>query len=285
MTTETAPVAEVAPQAQEPSQPATEVNKEAEAPQEQSTVEHDPAEAKRLIEAQNKKIARQQAANREQFRQFEEAKRKIAEYEAKLAASSKSPDDKPNPDNFDDTEAYAEALADWKLAQKDKAKAEETKQPDPKTLIEQQVQWELKAKDFKTKEAAFMASHPEYVENAKTVEHFLGLAKKNDPRFEKFSTVLMNAESPAALINYLGENPKEILNLFNAETPLDVQDSLEAIIEKIGAPTNIGDEEGSLSPAPKALPEPPRGLKSGTTKVNKTPDQMSGRELLNKYAK
>ena len=281
MMNETAPVAtQDAPAVQEPSQPITEVNKEIEA-EGQSAVELDPVEAKKTIEAQNKKIARQQAANRDQQRQYQEAQKRIAEFEAKLSALPNPLADKPNPDNYDDTDAYADALADWKIEQKEKAKANESKQPDVEQIADQKAQWKLKEIDFNAKQEAFKATEPNYEQNAQVVNQFLGLANKSDPRFATFSTVLMNAENPPALINYLGENPKEIMGLFNAQTPLDVEFALEAIVEKLGMTTNA---EESVQ-MPKALPTPPSALKSGSTKVNKTIDAMSGRELLDRFAK
>jgi hypothetical protein len=282
MTTETAPVAEqVAPTAQEPST-VQEVNTN-EAPNgEQGKAEL--SEPEKIIEAQNKKIARQQAANREQQRQFEEARKKLAEYEAKLAAKPDPLADKPNPDNFDDQDTYADALADWKIAQREKAKAEEPKQPDVEKLADQKAQWKLKEIEFNGKQESYRKENPNYDNNAQVVNQFLGLANKSDPRFAAFSTVLMNAENPPALINYLGENPREIMALFNAETPLEVEFALEGIVEKLGAPINAGEDDEPVQ-TPKALPTPPSALKAGQTKVNKSPDQMTGRELLNKYAK
>lgn len=286
MVNEAAPVAEqVATTAQEPSNPTVEVNKNVEAPQEQSTVEIDPVEAKKTIEAQNKKIARQQAANREQQRQFEDARKKIADYEAKLAAKPDAIADKPNPDQFDTDDDYADALADWKIAQREKAKAEETKQPDVEKLASDKAKWMLKEQEFNGKQESFRKENPNYDSNAQVVNQFLGLANKNDPRFAAFSTVLMNAENPPALINYLGENPKEIMALFNAQTPLEVEFALEGIVEKLGVSHTAGEGEPDSVQTPKALPTPPSAIKTGTTKVNKSPDQMSGRELLNKYAK
>ena len=288
MTTEiAAPAVEVAPQAQEPSSPTQDVNKEVEAPQGQAE-DIDPVEAKKIIAAQNKKIERQQAANREQKRQFEDARARIAEYEQKLAAKPDPIADKPNPDNFDTTEDYADALADWKNDQKAKETAEKAKEPDVEKLADQKAQWKLKEIDFNSKQDSFRKENPNYDNNAQVVNQFLALAKKDDPRFGTFSTILMNAENPPALINYLGENPKEIMTLFNAQTPVEVQFALEDIIEKLGQKTASGEDDGepetnSVAQTPKALPEPPSALKVGATKVNKAPDQMSGRELLNKY--
>lgn len=280
MITETAPVAEqVATTAQEPSQPTKEVNKEVEAP---TGDEGKPAlsEHEKIIQAQNQKIARQQAANREQQRRFEDARKKIAEYEAKLAAKPDAIADKPNPDQFDTDDAYADALADWKIAQREKAKAEEPKQPDVEKLAFDKAKWMLKEQEFNGKQESFRKENPNYDANAGVVNQFLALAKKDDPRFAAFSTVLMNAENPPALINYLGENPKEIMALFNAQTPLEVEFALEGIVEKLGVNTAEGETDSVL---PKALPTPPSAIKTGTTKVNKTPDQMTGRELLNRY--
>jgi hypothetical protein len=276
MTTDLAvTAAQDATQAQEPS--TVEVNTDPQAPEGNT-----PEPKEELVPL--KKVNRMRAALGDKERQLQAAQERIREYESKLAAQAPR-DDKPNPDNYDDPDAYADALADYKIAQREAAKAEESKKPDVDALADQKAQVKLKEIEFVKKQEEFRQATPNYDQNAQVVNQFLALANKNDPRFAAFSTVLLNAENPPALINYLGENPKEIMTLFNAQTPYDVSETLEGIIEKLGAPQSAGDDE---EPAimPKAnLPTPPSALKSGATRVNKTVEQMSGRELLNKYAK
>jgi hypothetical protein len=282
MTDETVAVAtQVAPVAQEPSVSVEEV-KQTDTPPQEAAPEEPEAIKARLAKQQEhfeKRDARQRKALTEQQRQLQAAQDRIREIEEKLKATEPR-DNKPNQDDFDDTEAYADALAEYKLAQREKAKTEESKKPDLDKVVDQNVQLKLKEADWKQKEAEFIKVTPDYEQNAQTVNQFLALANKNDPRFQAFSTAILNAENAPALINYLGANPKEIMNLFNAQTPLDVEFALEGMLEKLGAAQPV---DGQQEAQPKAiLPPPPKSVQ-GNAKVAKSEKDMTGRELLNIY--
>lgn len=281
MTTDTAiEAAQVADEAQTTSDPVADVKPESEAPEgevvktegeiELTEVEKAKAEAKAAFE---KRIARQTAANRDQQRQLQEAKARIAELE-KLS-QSKPLDDKPNQDNFETLEEFTDALADWKLAQKEKAKGDEANKG--KTVEDQvkaQVEFEKKRLEFETRENAYRANTPEYDQNAAVVNKFLGLANPQSESYQVFGQAVASSERAPELINYLGKNPQEIVEMFHM-TPYELKDRLDEIID-------------TLADAPKAtprdLPAPPNAVK-GSTRVSKSPDQMSGRELVDRYLK
>jgi len=258
--------------AQEPSNPVAEVN-ETETP-EQS--EKPPEKTPDQI-AFEKRIARQTAANRETNRQLQEARNRIAELE-KATAKADPLADKPHIDNFDTPEEYAEALADWKLDQKTNAPKEPS--------VEDKVQQELKRKEFETtfqqKEADFRKSAPDYDKSTEVVNGLLKYVDPNHPSTQAFSTTLLNAPNPPALVHYLGQNPREAIALMSMD-PFEIQDRLGVIIDQLAetAPVQAGKTE-TLAPN---LPTPPSALKTGSTKVNKSVEEMSGRELLNRYAK
>lgn len=222
-----------------------------------------------------KRIHRMRAALGDKERQLQEAQKRIAEYEAKLA---KVPlDDKPKIDDFDTPEEYAERLADWKLEQQAKERDEKSKEPSVEEIANQKAQVKIKELEFVQKENEIRKTNPNYDENAQVVNQFLGLANKNDPRFAAFASVVLDAGP--ALINHLGANPKEIMALFNAPTPYDVQDMLEGIVEKLGA--SQGATQGKQAPA-ETLPPPPTALR-GTTKGTKSLDDLTGQELLDRF--
>lgn len=282
MTTDTAiEAAQVADEAQTTSDPVTDAKPESEAQEgevvktegepELSEVEKAKAEAKAAFE---KRIARQTAANRDQQRQLQEAKARIAELE-KLSQSIKPLDDKPNQDNFETFEEFTDALADWKLAQKEKAKGEEANKG--KTVEDQvkaQVEFEKKRLEFETRENAFRSREPEYEKHAAVVNKFLGLADPKSETYQAFGQTVASSERAPELINYLGKNPQEIVEMFHM-TPYELKDRLDEIIDTFA---------DAPKATPRELPAPPNAVK-GSTRVSKSPDQMSGRELVDRYLK
>lgn len=284
MTTDSAvtTATQVATPAQEPSNPVTEVNKDTEAPQE-AVEAKEPTEAEKAQKAFEKRIARQTAANRESQRQLQEARAKLAEYEAKLAAT-KPLDDKPSPDNFEDHEAYTDALADWKLAQKEKAAAEKAKEPNVDEIVEQKLKQKEMEISFKAKEDEFRKATPDYDQATSVVNGLLAHVSPNHPSTQAFATELLNAPNPPALVHYLGTHPQEAIAMMRM-SPAEIQDQMGVIIDKLTdaqTSTTAAVADGETIVPKAALPKPPSSLQ-GSTRVNKSPDQMTGRELLDKY--
>lgn len=265
---------QVAEIAQEPSNPVTEV-KETEA-----SPEAKPEKSQEQI-AFEKRIARQTAANKETNRQLQEARTRIAELEAQTAKANPLAD-KPNQDNFDTLEEYAEALADWKIEQRSK----EVKEPS----VEDKVSDALKVKEaelsFRTKEEAFRASNPDYDKATQVVNGLLKYVDPNSDGTKAFATTLMNAPNPPALVHYLGTNPSEAIAMMQMSA-FEIQDRLGMIIDQLDAPkaassNNAEEPEEEQLKAPP-LPAPPSALKSGNAKASKSMEDMSGKELLARF--
>lgn len=281
--TSTAQVAEATP-AQEPSVTSPEVNQQdAQTPEVVDGKPPELSEADKAKAAFQKRIDRQTAANRDQQRQLQEEKRlreaaekRIAEYEAKTNPL----DDKPNPDNFDDYEKYTDALTDWKIAQRDKASAEKTKEPNVDEIVSQKLKMKEVETSFRQKEEDFRKATPDYDRATEVVNGLLKHVDPNNDSTKAFSTTLLNAPNPPQLIHYLGTHPDVAIKLMTM-SPFEIQDTLGEIIDNLSGATLPETEQQ----APKAsLPAPPTAVR-GSTKGVKNPDQMTGRELLDKYAK
>lgn len=273
-----APAVQVAtPVVQEPSVPSTEVNPTDEPAKAESPELSEADKAKIAFE---KRIARQTAANRDQQRQLQEEKRlreaaekRIADYEAKSNPLA----DKPKPEDFESQEEYTDKLADWKLAQKEKEREQKTKEPNIDQIVEQKLKVKETELKFRTKEQAFSAKTPEYEKSAQVVNGLLKHVDPNHPSTQAFSSVLMNAPNPPELIHYLGTHPDVAIGLMNM-SPFEIQDQLGVIIDQLSdAPMPVAN--GGDEPIPEALPAPPSPLK-GSAKAPKSPDKMSGKELL-----
>lgn len=269
-----APAVEVAPQAQEPSQPTTDVNTEVETPQGEGKPEKTPQEL-----AFEKRIARQTAANRETQRQLQEERaqreavqKRLAEYEAR-----KPLDDKPSKDDFDNEDDYIDAVADWKINQK--AKAAEKKEPNIDEIVEQRLKVKEQETAFRTKEENFRKENPNYDDATVVVNGLMANVNPNHPSTKAFAQVLLTAPNPPALIHYLGTHPAEAVKMLQMN-PFEITDALGEIIDNKLAPTaKVNNDPAEI---PEALPKPPSAIR-GSVKVNKTPEQMTGRELLEKY--
>lgn len=288
MTENLAPVAtQVAetPSVQEPSNPSTEVKTpDAQAGNGESQNSAETTTQKEEV-VPLKRVNRMRAALGDKERQLQEAKNRIAELE-KVSQAAKPLDDKPNPDKYENQDDYIEALADWKLAQKEKAKQQEQGSKETEAQkAEKLIEFGKMKVNFETKEADFRKSEPNYDKAAGVVNDFMSLANRDSDSFKTFSQTLLTADNPPALINFLGNNPAEIVAMFKM-TPFEVEDRLTTLIEQISdAPKQTAQVNGDDEPEPKAvLPTPPSAL-TGSTRSKKSIDQMTGRELLEKYAK
>lgn len=273
---------EAAPQVAQAQEPSTVTEVKTDSPPEEGQGDKPEItleEAKKELERQNRKIARQTAANKDIQRQLQEDRRlreaaeaRIREYEAKVNPLA----DKPNPDNYDTTEDYAEALADWKLNQK-QAEANKPKGPSVEDQVKQQVEFEKKALDFRSKEDAYRQSTPDYDKNATVLNAMTAGLNPQHPSTIAFSTALFRYENPPEIINYLGSNPAEVASMMKM-TPFEITEKMGEIIDQL----TDAKPAVSAAPVPAALPQPPSAIKGSNAKVAKSFDDMTGRELLNK---
>lgn len=267
---------QVATPAQEPST-APEVKEDA--PHGEESQKPEPTESDKQ-KAYERRIARQTAANRQTQRQFEEERaarlaveKRLAEYEAKQPLA-----DKPSKDNFDTEDEYTDALVDWKLAQKEK-EASKPKEPS----VEDRVKQELASKEFeqtfRQKEEAFKATTPDYEKATQVVNGLLKYADPNHDSTKAFSTTLLNAPNPPAIIHYLGTHPDEAIAMMTM-SPFEIQDRLGIIIDGLDAPKQTASEETDEAPSKQAdLPKPPSSL-TGAAKVSKPLYEKSGEDIV-----
>lgn len=229
------------------------------------------SEVDKLKEAYEKRIARQTAANRELQRRYEGIKAEAEKYASKPQDPAQG---RPDQDDFSSIEEYAEALADWKADQKEKAKAAE--QGEQKTVEERAkelMEFEKRKLDFSAREEAFRAKEPGYDKAAAVVNTMMQVADHKNPSFNAFATVVLNAPDSPALINYLGNNPAEIVDMFG-KSPFEVEDKLLTIIDSLNnsAPRN--------EPKRPDLPEPPSSLK-GASSIKTDPMKMDKDDFRN----
>jgi hypothetical protein len=231
------------------------------------------SEVDKLKEAYEKRIARQTAANRELQRRYEGIKAEAEKYASKPQDPAQG---RPDQDDFSSIEEYAEALADWKADQKEKAKAAE--QGEQKTVEERArelMEHRLFEAEFLKKEQAFREKEPGYDKAAENINIVLdsGIIDKKHPSFQTFVSALMNAPDSPALINYLGNNISEVLGLLS-KGPFEVEDKLLTIIDSLnsGAPKTEQKRPD--------LPEPPSSLK-GASSIKTDPMKMDKDDFRN----
>lgn len=278
-----APVAEqvAAPAVQEPSTPSTEVkqNEQAETGKEQAKPPEEEFVPRKRVDRMRAALGTTERQLQEEKRLREAAEKRIADYEAKTNPLA----DKPNPDNFEDHEKYTDALADWKLAQKEKAKEEKAKEPNVDEIVAQKLKEKEVETSFRAKEQEFRKQNPGYDRATGVVNGLLKHVDPNHPSTQAFSSVLLNSPNPPALVHYLGTHPDVAIELMQM-SPFEIQDRLGTIIDELDAPKP--PQDGPEEEPAEALPVPPNPVQTGTSKPRKTPAQImndpkaSGKDLL-----
>lgn len=201
--------------------------------------DRDDATASRQNKGVGKRINELVRDKHEERRAREAAEQRAADLERRLQAleqggtpkdepaqpqHTQAADDRPTLEQFDfDQERYMDALADWKLDQREsKRQAAERAQTIQKTLAE--------------KESAFIAENPDYEAVAKD---------PTLPITREMAELMFEAENPPAIAYYLGKNPEEAAEI-SRMTPLAQARAIGRIEAKLSAP-----------PAPAAPPPPP----------------------------
>lgn len=255
-------VQDAAPAAQEPSTPSPEVK------QDEQSIPEAPKSPDKEEMVPLKRLNRVRAALGDKERQMQSMAQKIADLEKAVKPVIA---DKPVSDNFNSPEEYADALADWKISQKEKEKADSAKQPNPEQIAQNAREFERKAITFKAKEAEHMKSNPGYEKAASVVNTFVNLMDKNTPSFMEFEKVVFESDKAPALIQFLGENPIEIAKLTKL-APEEVRFGLEDIIEQLGASTTSIEtqEDGLLEEPAEVLPKPVKPIAASQSRPRKT---------------
>lgn len=182
-------------------------------------------------------VNRAQREALEARRELEELRRKHEQPQQTEQAPEK-PQGKPSLEQFDyDQDAYLEALADWKLDQREQQRTQQaTQQREQQTMQERQAA-------LAAKEAEFIAAHPDYE----------GVAKApHVPITKQMAEVMIeNPDTAPAIAYYLGQNIGEATEI--------------AQMSPVAAARAIGRIEASLSNPSK--PPPPKPVKKAPAVV------------------
>lgn len=198
----------------------------------------------------------------------------LRKYQSELDQYKPKEDLPPSEDNFDTYEEWQDAVIEFKANQKLKQIESETRQRQMQQ--KQQEAIEAGRKRFEAMESEFKQSNPEYDLNAKKfmdISQEVVATKGNNPTVQAIGQVLTEIDAAPALINHLGQNEELVFELAN-KTPVQAAFELFKISQSLTETKQIN----------KTLPEPVKPV-SATGKTTKSLKELSGAELLAKYAK
>lgn len=188
-----------------------------------------------------KRIAQLTKAWREEERRREELERKLAE--ATSAKPAEKPEagkagGKPVPESFNSYDEYIEALTDWKLEQKEKARVEEATRA---KAAEVETQRRRVAEAFEEKTNAAVAKYPDFVE----------ALDADVPMSEAMMQVMVLHSQGLDIAYHLAKNPAEAARISEL-----VPSAAARELEKIAASLNAPAGTETSKPTTKA-PKPP----------------------------
>lgn len=178
-------------------------------------------------------------------------------------------DGKPNPDNYETQAEYLEALTDWKVEARDKAREAKAQETEAKTKQETQLQ------QFKSREDGFREATADY-------DAVINQAIADDtPMSPALWSEIQDHEHGPALLYYLAQNPDEAERLagMNATQVAREVGRLESrFVPSADGGQQQQQQQRQAAPVSKA-PKPPSMVgKQSTQTSEKDPDQMSPEE-------
>lgn len=197
------------------------------------------------IEALAREKARKYAQKRIDRLTWEanEAKRKAEELEAKLREwQERQPEPsaaRPKPEDFQDYDAYVEALADWKAEEKARKLRDELKAESEKTRAKTEADRRMEA--FRAAESKFRATVQDYDEAI--------LDAQDTPMTQVMFDVILESEVGPNLLYHLAKNPDEaerIAHLSPARQAAEIGKLEDKLAQQLKDP-----------PKPKASNAPP----------------------------
>ena len=241
----------------------------------ESAPEKKPQERKELTPEERSE--RDQRRNERKYEKMREAQIRAEERAAMLEAELEksrqkadpapatkfTPEGKPKLDDFlksgkfasyeEALDAHGEAMADWKMAERDRKAAIEASEKE-RQEIQSAYQDDL---------SKFGEDHEDFDEAYEVVKDWLGM----EPN--AISDAIMRSDSPAALIYHLGNLSAKDLNRLSSLPPS------KALLElgKIAASFESKAAPVSDKPTPQALPKTPTALSARGTSP-KTPDEL-----------
>lgn len=179
--------------------------------------------------------------------------------------AEKRDDAKPDPKDFDDYDAYSEALTDWKVDQKLKARDEER-------------QTEAKKSEFKKSQETKAQRYEAGIEDARKIyDDFDEVIEEYDgPLTLGMQQALVDSEIGPQVAYYLASNRKEAERIGKMTSLVEINKAIGKIEAKIEAQQ---EGKGNADDEPKTTKSPPPiNPVKGSSKSKKDPDDMSYEE-------
>jgi len=237
----------------------------------EETIEEKASRLEKEREVDNRKIARQKAANSSLLKKIEELKA------AQVAPQQAQEDTPPQAEDFETYDDYNNAFIKHEAEKLAQQRINDFQNDQIKKLEHQKNVEDQRA--FLKNEAEYREKNPNYDYSREEFQQFLTSTEiKPDVEVAIYSQAKREG-NVAEIINYFGENGGERLS------------ELEGIIalSPVEAAVEIYKIQQALSNAPKAtkvkqkLPEPQRPVKGGGARGSKPVTKMSPRELLEKF--
>lgn len=155
---------------------------------------------------------------------------------AQAAEAPKEEGKRPTLEDFDfDQERYLEALADWRIEERERAKVQKVEQEKAQQTVQERIA------ALQSKEAEFAKAHPDYE----------GVAKAPHVPItrEMADTMLENPDTAPAIAYYLGQNLEEAREI-SQMSPLAQARAIGRIEAKLTTPQ-------TTPPPPKPVPKTP----------------------------
>lgn len=189
--------------------------------------------------------------------------------EPKQETAPKVAEGKPDPANFETQAEYLEALTDWKVGEREKAR--EAKQKEESQRTQQQKALD----DYATREKSFSEGIEDYADVIQ------GAIADENPAFTSpaIASVLMDYEHGPAAVYYLAQNPDEAARLAKM-SPTAIAREIGRLETKFAPSADTATQE-KAKPAPVTkAPKPPTPVKQPSRTAEKDPftDDMSPEE-------
>lgn len=169
----------------------------------------------------------------------------------------KNADGRPNQDDFDTYEEYTEALTDWKVEQRFKAKEEEERTSQLKSEQEKTL------KSHNERVQAFREKTSDYDE----VIEGLAAEVDDEPVSPAFEAILVNSDNGPEILYELAKDPEEFKRV-NSLTPLNLAREIGRLESRLTS-NSAGTEKKESKQVTKA-PPPITPVKSKGGKVTKS---------------
>jgi len=179
--------------------------------------------------------------------------------ETEKQLKQKPADVKPKAENFDTHEEYVDALTDWKIEQREKEREAKAEQAQIKNEREKQAQ------TFQSKVSEFQKSHDDWDEVIEEVDDI--------PLSRPLQEAIFTSDFGPQVMYELAQNREELERISRLK-PIDAIREIGRIEARLTSESSSAKEntEKKITKAPP--PIAPVGSK-GSTKINKSPDDMS----------